>query len=125
MQFDPTFEPTAVGGFKYPPSFVSMFDEFTAFLRTDGFLREYADARLLLYSSDIAMASERMPAALLPFMCDEQASWPDYYAFDIKHDVLEFPVVVWSDHAVVMDWPSFPVFFQWLREFIVKHDHPA
>jgi hypothetical protein len=34
-------------------------------------------------------------------------------------------VVVWSDHAVVMDWESFPVFIQWVHEHITKHDTSA
>ncbi len=67
-------------------------------------------------------ARENIPDALLPFMCDEQISWTDIFAFDLDDDGPEFRVVVWADHAIVMDWESFPVFLNWAREFISKHD---
>jgi len=112
-------------GFRYPLSFVSMFEEFVSLLDTDGFRRAFPDTRLLLSAPEIAAARENTPTALLPFMREEQPSWPDIYAFDRTSDGPEFQVVVWSDHAIVMDWQSFPVFFQWVREQIAKYDHVA
>src|ERR1700742_3286596 len=102
-------------GFRYPASFASMFEEFTSLLSTEGFRRAFPDNRLLLSASEIGVARESTPTALLPFMREEQLSWPDIYAFDLDSDGPEFRVVVWSDHAIVMDWQSFPVFFQWVR----------
>jgi hypothetical protein len=112
-------------GFTYPVSFASMFEEFTSLLSTESFRRAFPDTRLLLSASEIAAAREGIPAALLPFMQVEQPSWPDIYAFELDRDFPEFRLVVWSDHAIVMDWPSFPVFFQWIREHIATHDNAA
>jgi hypothetical protein len=111
--------------FRYPLSFVSLFEEFSALLGTESFRRAFRDTRLLLSASEIAAGRESIPATLLPFMRVEQPSWPDIYAFDLDRDGPEFRLVVWSDHAIVMDWPSFPVFFQWVREHIAKHDNAA
>ena len=105
------------GGFKYPLSFVSMFEEFSTLLRTDGFRIRFSGARLLFSASEIATARESIPTGLLPFMREEHPPWPDIYAFDLGGDGPEFRVVVWSDHAIAMDWDSFPDFFQWARSF--------
>jgi hypothetical protein len=112
-------------GFSYPLSFLSMFDEFASILSTESFRRAFPDSRLLLSASEIAAARESIPETLLPFMREEQPSWPDIFAFDLENDGPEFRVVVWSDHAIVMDWESFPVFFQWVRERVAKHDTAA
>ena len=109
-------------GFRYPTSFDSMFDEFTSVVGTDGFRRSFPNTRLLLSAPEIAVASESTPATLFPFMRVQQPSWPDIYAFDLDSDGPEFRVVVWADHAVVMAWESFPVFMQWVRKDIAKHD---
>jgi hypothetical protein len=112
-------------GFKYPLSFISMFEEFTSLLSTKSFRVVFSSAQLLLSTPEIAAARANIPAALLPFMREEQRTWPDIYAFDLDSDGPEFRVVVWADHAIVMDWESFPVFFQWVREHIAKHDPAA
>ncbi len=112
-------------GFRYPLSFISMFEEFSALLGTDGFRRAFPATCLLLSAPEIAAAREGIPAALLPFMREEQPSWPDIFAFDLDSDDPEFRVVVWSDHAIVMDWESFPVFLPWVRAHIAKHDTAA
>jgi hypothetical protein len=109
-------------GFKYPMSFISMFEDFASLLSTETFRRAFPDARLLLSAPEIAAARESTSAAFLPFMREEHPRWPDIYAFDLDHDGPEFRVIVWSDHAIVMDWESFPVFFQWVREHIATHD---
>ena len=112
-------------GFRYPVCFVSMFEEFSTLLGTGGFRRAFPDTRLLLSASEIVAARESTQAAFLPFMREEQPSWPDIFAFDLDSGGPEFRVVVWSDHAIVMDWESFPVFFQWVCEQIAKHDTAA
>src|ERR1051325_4626729 len=112
-------------GFLYPPSFVSGAQEFSALTVSAGFRRAFSDTRLLLSEPEIAAARESIPASFLPFMREEQPSWPDIYAFDLDSTRPEFRVLVWSDHAVVMDWESFPVFIQWVREHIAKHDTAA
>jgi hypothetical protein len=112
-------------GFRYPLSFISMFEEFSALLGTDGFRRAFPDTCLLLSAPEIAAARESISGALLPFMREEQPSWPDIFAFDLDSGSPEFRVVVWSDHAIVMDWESFPVFFQWVREHIARYDTAA
>jgi hypothetical protein len=112
-------------GFRYPPSFVSGFEQFSELLSSEGFRRAFSDTRLLLSAPEITAARESIPASFLPFMREEQPSWPDIYAFDLDSTSPEFRVVVWSDHAVVMDWESFPIFIQWIREHIAKHDTAA
>jgi hypothetical protein len=112
-------------GLAYPPSFVSGVEEFSALSTTEGFRRVFSDTRLLLSLDEITAARESIPKALIPFMRQEQPSGPDIYAIDLDSKCQEFQVVVWSDHAVVMTWESFPVFVQWVREQIEKHDHAA
>ena len=112
-------------GLTYPPSFVSAAQEFSALIASEGFRRAFDDTRLLLSAPDIAMARDSTPTAFLPFMREENPSWPDIYAFDLRGKPPEFRVVVWSDHAVVMDWDSCAAFIQWVREHIAKHGHIA
>jgi len=112
-------------GFKYPMSFILMFEEFDSLMRTEGFRRAFPDARLLFSVPEISTARASMPTALIPFMREDQRTWPDFYSFDLDSDAAEFRVVVWADHAIVMDWESFAVFFQWVREHIAKHDPAA
>jgi hypothetical protein len=112
-------------GFTYPPSFVSGAQEFSVLVESEGFRRAFSDIRLLLSAPEIAAARKNTPDAFLPFMREENPSWPDFYAFDLGSTSPELRVVVWSDHAVVMDWKSFPVFIQWVREHIAKHDTAA
>ena len=102
-----------------------MFAEFSLVLGTDDFRRVFPDTRLLISMPEITAAREGMPDALFPFICEEQPSWSDIYAFDLRSEAPEFQVVVWADHAAVMNWPSFPAFFQWVRERIAKHDDAA
>jgi hypothetical protein len=94
-------------GFTYPPSFVSAAQELSALVESEGFRRAFGDTRLLLSAAEIAMARDSTPIAFLPFMREESPSWPDIYTFDLRSERPEFRVVVWSDHAVVMDWDSF------------------
>jgi hypothetical protein len=108
-------------GFTYPPSFVSGLEEFSALLASNGFGRAFGNTQLLLSTPEIATVREDIPSALLPFMREEQPSWPDIYAFDLDSKHPEFRVVVWSGHATVMVWESFTVFVQWVRERITKH----
>ena len=110
-------------GFRYPESFASMFEEFASLRNTESFRSAFPHTRLLSSQSEITAARERIPITLLPFMREEQPSWPDIYAFDLNSAGPEFRVVVWSDHASVRDWENFPVFLQWVRERIAKHDH--
>ncbi|MCX6848445.1 MAG: hypothetical protein NTY98_05960 [Verrucomicrobia bacterium] len=109
-------------GFSYPASFVSMFAEFQALLGTEGFRSLFPGASLIWSAPDIAAAQADMPAAFLPFMREVQPSWPEYYAFDLGSGGPEFRVVVWSDHAVVMDWENFPVFLAWIHEHIARDE---
>jgi hypothetical protein len=112
-------------GFTYPASFISRFEEFSNLLKSDGCRRVFPAARLLLSPREIAVERSSMPDAFIPFMREEQPSWPDIYAFDLESDGPEFRVVVWSDHAVVMDWQSFPVFNEWVVSLISKHDQSS
>lgn len=112
-------------GFTYPLSFVSGIEEFSALLASEGFRRAFSDNRLLLSPVEITAERENIPDALIPFMRKEELSWPDIYAFDLDRKRPEFRVVVWSDHAIVMDWESFPVFIQWVHEHISKYDTVA
>lgn len=109
-------------GFNYPASFVSRLEEFQALLGTEGFCRLFPDASLMLSAPDVAAAQKDMPAAFVPFMREVQPSWPDYYAFDAGSGGPEFRVVVWSDHAVVMDWENLPVFLAWIYEHIARDE---
>ena len=108
-------------GFRYPESFVSTIEGFSALLGTDDFRHAFPRSRLLSSASEITAARENIPGSLFPFMSQEQASWQDTYAFDVDSDGPEFRVVVWADHAIVVDWESFPVFLHWAREFVAKH----
>lgn len=110
-------------GFKYPPSFVAGIKDFSACLSSDGFLRVFGEARLLLSAGEISVDRERIPEELIPFMRIEQTFWPDFYAFDLTSSSPEFKVVVWSDHAIVAEWETFPAFSQWVREHIAKHEN--
>jgi hypothetical protein len=112
-------------GLAYPPSFVSAAQEFSDLIASEGFHRAFGDTRLLLSAPEIANARDSTPTAFLPFMRKENPSRPEIYAFDLRSKLPEFRVVVWSDHAVVMDWDSFTAFIQWVREHIAKHDHAA
>ncbi len=112
-------------GFRYPSSFASIFEELVSLLDTEGFRRAFPRTRLLVSASEIAATSEGIPAGLLPFMREEQAGWADIFAFDRESEPPEFRVVVWADHAVVMDWASFRVFYQWVQEQIVKYGTAA
>jgi hypothetical protein len=110
-------------GVRYPASFISMLDALCAFVDQDDFSRGFPTARLLLSSPEVKAARKRLPHKLLPFMRDDQRSWPDIYAFDLRSDGPEHSVIVWSDHAVVMRWPSFSDFFDWARAHVAKHRH--
>jgi hypothetical protein len=109
-------------GFRYPLSFVSALEEFSSLLGTEGFRRAFPEVQLLVSAAEIAAARGTAPDTLFPFMREKQSSWPDIYAFDLGSLEPEFRVVVWSDHAIVMDWASFPLFLQWVYEQIAKHD---
>lgn len=102
--------------FRYPPSFVSMVEEFAAIVASEDFQRIFPATRLILTYSQVAEEREMIPISLLPFMLEEQTTWNDIFAFDTDGECDEFRVVVWADHAIVETWDSFPVFFQWIRE---------
>jgi hypothetical protein len=103
-------------GFSYPPSFMAGVDAFVALVASEDFCRGFGDARLFLSASEVAAACATVPDGLVPFMGQEQTSWIDIYAFDPNGERVECKVVVWADHAIVMDWESFPAFMHWLRE---------
>ena len=107
-------------GFAYPRSYLSSAEEFSSLVETERFQRIFPGARMLLSAADIAAARESTSATLLPFMCDAQPSQSDIYAFDLASGGAEFRVVVWSDHAVVMEWENFPAFFQWVRSKLTQ-----
>ena len=103
-------------GFNYPPSFLSALEEIR---------RAFPQAELLLSSPDIQATSENIPERLFPFLRDHYRKWPevqwsDIYAFDLDSKAPEFRVVVWCDHAIVMDWDGCMSFLQWIRENITK-----
>jgi hypothetical protein len=108
-------------GFTYPASFVSSVQELSIIIASEGSRRAFGDTRLLLSAPEIAESRDSTPTGFLPFMRQENPSWPDIYAFDLCSELTEFRVVVWSDHAIVMDWKSFPVFIQWVRKHIAKY----
>jgi hypothetical protein len=108
-------------GFRYPASFVANYAPFSAHFGTDGFRRAFPDSRLLLSAPEVTAARATIPNGLLPFMRAEQAPWPDIFSFDLDSAGPEFRVVVWSDHAIVMVWESFPVFLQWVLDHISKN----
>ena len=112
-------------GFRYPATFVAAAGAFSALLGTDRFCRVFPDSRLLVSAPEVVALRETLPAALLPFLCGERASWPDIYAFELDDDRPEFRVVVWSGHAIVMDWPGFPSFLDWVHDRMNKHAHAA
>jgi hypothetical protein len=108
-------------GLVYPSSFISGIDEFHVLAESEGFRRVFSDARLLLSPPDIAAVREAIPDYLLPFMGQRESSWEDIYAFDLDSNQPDCKVVVWADHAIVMDWENFGAFLQWVREHIAKH----
>jgi len=112
-------------GFTYPPSFFSNVEEFASLLQTENFQRLFPAARLISSVHEIVVTRKSTPNSFIPFMREEQPSWPDIYAFDLDSDGPEFRVSAWSDHAVVMDWASFPVFLQWIHESIATHRERA
>ena len=88
-----------------------MFEEFSALLETDHFRHAFPATCLVLTVAQVTSLQPHLPPALLPFMQENQQACPDIYAFDLSSETPEFRVVVWCDHAVVMEWQSFPVFF--------------
>lgn len=85
-------------------------DAIADLMDTHAFRRRFSGMRLLRLSQDIRAIREQLPDAFLPFMTDSS----DVYAFDLGTRSGE-RVVVWNDHAVVADWPSFEAFVSWLR----------
>jgi hypothetical protein len=73
-----------------------------------------ARVRLLRSEEDIEAARRDLPRTLLPFMSETQRDSTDVYAFDLE-DQRGRRVVVWNDHAFVVDWSDFDAFLDWLR----------
>jgi len=76
-----------------------MFVELASLFSTASFQRAFPGSRLLLSVPEVTAARGSTPPGILPFMREES----DIYAFDGDRDGPEFRVVVWSDHAIVMD----------------------
>ena len=92
--------------FTYPPAFLSAIEELG---------RAFCNGVLLLSLVDIDAVREDIPDRLLPFLRDHNGQWPDIYAFDLDSQYLELRVVVWCDHAIVMDWNTFADFLRYVR----------
>ena len=102
-----------------------MFEEFALLQGTESFRRVFPSSQLLLSAAEVEAACANIPPKLIPFMRTEERTCPDIYAFDLDSDSTEFRVIVWADHAVVMDWESFHKFVNWVRKHIAKHDTTA
>jgi hypothetical protein len=88
-------------------------DAIAAVMDTRAFRARFSTVRLLRSSDDIQAVRKDLPHGLLPFMTEQQPASTDVYAFDLVNDD-GHRVVVWNDHAVVAEWPSFDVFADWL-----------
>jgi hypothetical protein len=89
-------------------------DAIAGVMDTPAFRSRFSGVRLLRSSQDIQAIREQLPDAFLPFMTEQQPASGDVYAFDLETQSGD-RVVVWNDHAVVADWPSFKAFCNWLR----------
>ena len=78
------------------------------------FRGRFSDVRLIRSVEEIEAIHENLPPAFLPFMTERQVDSIDIYAFDVE-DEAGCRIVVWNDHAVVADWPSFTEFIDWIR----------
>ncbi len=85
-----------------------------AFDATDAKAR-FQNVRLPWDDDDAEAMCDSLPEPLVPFMCEWQSATLDVYAFD-RDAAGESRVVVWSDHAVVADWPDFAAFVRWLTK---------
>jgi hypothetical protein len=74
----------------------------------------FPNLRLPWDDDDAEAMRDGLPPTLVPFMCERQPATLDVYAFD-DGAAGDPRVVVWSDHAVVADWPDFDAFVRWLR----------
>ncbi len=108
-------------GFCYPLSFVSCIEEFSVLFASEEFRKTFTDSSLLLSAPEIAEARKNIPEGLIPFMRDEHPSTSDIYAIEPNSNNNELKVLVWSDHAIVMEWENFLVFGLWVKEQIAKH----
>jgi hypothetical protein len=122
MRPDPTNDyPTAIDAIeralaiRYPPGAAVSLSELAALMDGPLFRESFPSARLLLVPAEVAEARATMLPSLLPFLHVPADS--NFYAFD-----LDSPggrrVAVWSDHAIVADWPTFPKFVEWVTEFL-------
>jgi hypothetical protein len=74
----------------------------------------FPNLRLPWDDDDAEAMRDGLPETLVPFMCEQQQPAAlDVYAFH-RDAAGHARVVVWSDHAVVADWPDFDAFVQWL-----------
>ncbi len=108
-------------GFSYPPSFASSIEGFAVLFGSERFRQAFYESSLLLSVAEIVEARKDVPDGLIPFMRNEQPSVSDIYALEPDSNNIEFRVVVWSGHAIVMEWENFRFFVLWVKEHIAKH----
>ncbi len=103
-------------GFRYPPELWAAIDELAAVARLPGFAAAFSQARLPTAGDVAAARGLGMDEAMVPFMCEPQRDFADYYC--CARDGVErgrAAVAVFAVHTVVADWPSFAGFIEWAR----------
>jgi hypothetical protein len=110
-------------GVQYPSSADLALCELGRLVDGPDFRAAFPYALILTTTVDVAAARENMPAKLLPFMLVREQHSSDFYAYDLATEPSR--VVVWSDHAVVMDWANFGLFTTWLATKTSHRDNDA
>jgi hypothetical protein len=103
-------------GFRYPPRFMSIAQELEAVAATASFASAFPDGKLVRPEDLAAVWAGRCPPTLVPFMCQGNLEFSDYYCFHKTQSGSGLPVVVFADHAVVFEWVDYEGFLNWLRQ---------
>ena len=93
--------------FRFPDAFWAFADEFNAIAGAPNFSDVFAQAHFAT-RQDVDKAWELgLSKSQAPFFCELQPAHTDYYCCGRNGEENEQAVVVFADHAVVSDWPSF------------------
>lgn len=113
----------------YPPSFLA-FIESAERKQLDSIYLAFPNGRFLKNLPEIQLLHEVLGKGLLPFFIEGAPrtipSLPDefelpahwnVYCFGLNRQSFEWPVVVFSVHAVVKDWQNFQNWIEWVELF--------
>jgi hypothetical protein len=102
--------------FRYPDALLALAPALETLVASPGFSAAFPSGRVAEGSDILAAWAGDLPEELVPFLCDVQAGWMDYYCFHRNGEIRQPAVLVFAHDAVVRDWASFEEFLAWIRQ---------